>query len=252
MKITKTIKAIFIIILCYFMVECFAKTAEEICPYGEAYCRSRDVQDLVYRLGEIGACLQIDYDSLGNLIRECYQSSIDDSLHVDLYYYDEKGNLEKEVLRSGSVRLHDYDSNGFNIQSKKIRKIDNGDYASETGIEVTTYQFDSKGNLIYKSYNSSYSENPKAWDWNYQYDANGNLICIEQRFSVRAPKYIRGTETTWYEYDSQNRLIHYRSDRSQFDSVYDGYLKWTGSKKVGREKVCFVSGEQTPKKGRSK
>lgn len=142
------------------------------------------------------------YDDKGNIL-----TITDPNGNVSINEYDEKGNLIKDIDPEGNITTYSYDSAGNLIG--KIDPLGN----------KTTYTFDRYGNLINET-------DPVGNTTKYTYDINGNRTSMTITRTTT-----QGLETlsTYYEYDSMNRLIK---------TVYpDGTSTTTEYNSIGKKSV---------------
>jgi len=140
------------------------------------------------------------------------------------YDFDKNGNLATLVdnLRS-NIRTYTYDSLDRLTEAHNVP-------ASGGGYSNYYYQYDSIGNMIYKSDvgQMTYGQNAgphaltSASGYSYQYDANGNMIFGKNKTMV---------------YDAENRLISSDNGQATENYLYDG--------DGGRVKKSIVSGQQS-------
>ncbi len=216
--------------------------------------RLTSVTRAVYSIG-------YDYDLAGNIAGIIYPdglnityaynelnqlASVSDAVYAATFTYNELGNIISEQLPNGVTVSYAYDDNG---RLTSLQHIKGG--ATLTGVEYTldnlgnrtsvtdengkvtgytydnlnqltevqypdtgsvTYTYDPVGNRLsaggvsytYDSANRLLQVNTTP----YGYDANGNLLSVG--------------ESVYYDYDYENRLIHYADGTNTYSYTYDG------------------------------
>ncbi len=159
-----------------------------------------------------GNVTEYTYDDMSRLTYESYSDN--DSKNVK-YTYDGYGNITRKEKK------HYWEEFTYDIQGRLIHWIDSKD-------EQNIYEYDDKGNLIYKQVGDEVTSNDYDEDGNliytetiytyssfwfkFEYDENGNKIKQENDDGV----------ITTYEYDANQNLIKQeRSDGRWTKYVYD-------------------------------
>ena len=185
------------------------------------------------------------YDSLNNIIEKLHFP--DDRFYPNgeliIYEYDSNNNLINEYTHKDYTRIENcigehidstsylYDSKNNLIEKTYIPIVSNiSDCGIQTNIWKTTYKYDSENKLIRYSY---FLNEDLRDQWNYEYDSNNNLVkdycssCFDLDF---------GTHNI-YRYDSNNNLIeelHYGYD-DHFDASEENTLQWIKLFKYNKE-----------------
>lgn len=177
------------------------------------------------------------YDERKNIILKLEKPSYSETTYVTEYTYDDEGRLITErdkyktvnysyTKRSDGTTERSEDGSSdyeiYNKDGKVIESISNG----EEFHTYYRYQYDDKGNVIHSHYDCQTSHREFIYDtsFTYKYDANENITY--KKAIGRDPDRDWGEDDisqTWFEYDSNNNLIHekYKSSES-----YDNYEKW--------------------------
>ena len=175
------------------------------------------------------------YDERKNIILKLEKSSYSETTDVTEYTYDDEGRLITKRTEYGTTNYsYTKMSDGttkcsyeggyeiYNKDGKVIESISNG----EEFHTYDRYQYDDKGNVINSYYDcqTSHREDRHETSYTYKYDSNGNITY--KKAIGRDPDRDWGEDDisqTWFEYDSNNNLIHekYKSSES-----YDNYEKW--------------------------
>ncbi|MBR5166349.1 MAG: hypothetical protein IKW87_12460 [Ruminococcus sp.] len=183
-----------------------------------------------------------EYDESGNILLECdflndsiktvnkykynadgtqaycvtYSSDAEEKLVKDdyhVYEYDDRGNVTKETFfdkqgQWGDITVSyqcEYDDDG-RILTRTNRTSGGSDY-------VTTYTYDSEGNMIsektesYDEHNSSPYSRKEC-----KYDTDGRLVCERTRPNPQ------GWDVYYYEYDDHDRLLRKTNDFEFYDN----------------------------------
>lgn len=176
------------------------------------------------------------YDERKNIILKLEKGSYSETTDVTEYTYDDEGRLITErtnnygptnysyTKRSDGTTERSYED-GYEIYNKDGKVIESETYGEESSTDYR-YQYDDKGNVIYKYYDcqTSHREDCYETSYTYKYDANENITY--EKVISRDPFRDWGEDDisqTWFEYDSNNNLIHKRSKGS---NSYDNYEEW--------------------------
>ncbi len=198
---------------------------------GEVYLAGKDDADI-----KVISSIE-QYDERENIILKLEKGSYSETTDVTEYTYDDEGRLITERTKDGTKNYSytkrsdgttersedgssDYEI--YNKDGKVIESISNG----EEFHSYHRYQYDDKGNVIYTHSDTQTSHREFIYDtsFTYKYDANENITY--KKAIGRDPDRDWGEDDisqTWFEYDSNNNLIHekYKSSES-----YDNYEKW--------------------------
>ena len=139
--------------------------------------------------GQIDTCY-IEYDSIGNKIKETHESG-DGSIDTCEYTYDDDGREIKRIKISSTgektVTDNEYDANGNKIKTTQTKNEE---------IHTIDYEYDQQGRLIQIMSDS----NSKA-TCRFEYNNNGKL----SKYTLESPS--GNIETTEYKYDGKGNLI---------------------------------------------
>lgn len=164
---------------------------------------------------------------------------------VTEYTYDDEGRLITERTKDGTTNYSytkrsdgttkhsfegPFDQNGYTIYNKDGKVIE---YKEDLDMQKNGgfFEYDDKGNVIKKSTYSAGGHQSISDDYSYtyKYDSNGN---ITYKKSIRRNDYDSGfdpeshgtsTDETWFEYDSNNNLIHekYKDSSNNYEKWYE-------------------------------
>lgn len=177
------------------------------------------------------------YDEHGNNIRNLYKGTYSETTGTTEYTYDDEGRLITERTKDrttnysytkrsdGTTKRSDDGGSDYEIYNKDGKVIESHKHGEESSTDYR-YQYDDKGNVIYKYYDcqTSHREDCYETSYTYKYDANENITY--EKVISRDPFRDWGEDDisqTWFEYDSNNNLIHKRSKGS---NSYDNYEEW--------------------------
>lgn len=130
----------------------------------------------------------------------------------DLSEYDNNGNLVY-YERGESKVWREYDNMGNEILFKNNKGEVMRDY----------YQYDRKGNMIYRQHDDPDGKEDNSWSVWYEYDNKGREISSKTQYPSgkisewkydydnHGTKHSKGYFESWEEYDSHGNLFHYRS-----------------------------------------
>lgn len=184
------------------------------------------------------------YDERKNIILKLEKPSYSETTDVTEYTYDDEGRLITKrtnnygttnysyIKRSDGTTKHSFegpfDQNGYTIYNKDGKVIE---YEEDLDMQNNGgfFEYDDKGNVIKESTYSAGGHQSISDDYSYtyKYDSNGN---ITYKKSIRRNDYDSGfdpeshgtsTNETWFEYDSNNNLLHEKSKDSS-----NNYEKW--------------------------
>ncbi|MBO6131378.1 MAG: hypothetical protein J6P28_05360 [Treponema sp.] len=198
---------------------------------GEVYLAGKDDADI-----KVISSIE-QYDERKNIILKLEKGSYSETTDTTEYTYDDEGRLITErtkyettnysyTKRSDGTTERSYEDGYeiYNKDGKVIESISNG----EEFHAYHRYQYDDKGNVINSYYDcqTSHREDRHETSYTYKYDSNGNITYQKAigRNPDRDPYSDWGEDDisqTWFEYDSNNNLIHKKSNNS-----YDNYEKW--------------------------
>lgn len=177
------------------------------------------------------------YDERKNIILELGKGSYSETTDVTEYTYDNEGRLITKrteygttnysyTKRSdGTTKCSDDGGSDYKIYNKDGKVVESGSSSYES-VTFHKFEYDDKGNVIYTHSDSQTSHREFIYDtsYTYKYDANGNITY--KKAIGRDPFRDWGEDDisqTWFEYDSNNNLIHKRSKSS---NSYDNYEEW--------------------------
>lgn len=177
------------------------------------------------------------YDERKNIILKLEKTSYSGTTGATEYTYDDEGHLITERTKDrttnysytkrsdGTTERSEDGSSDYKIYNKDGKVIESISNGEEFHIYYR-YQYDDKGNVINTYYDcqTSHREDRHETSYTYKYDSNGNITY--KKAIGRDPDRDWGEDDisqTWFEYDSNNNLIHekYKSSES-----YDNYEKW--------------------------
>ena len=188
------------------------------------------------------------YDERKNIILKLEKPSYSGTTYVTEYTYDDEGRLITERTKDGT-KNYSYTKrsdgttkcsyeDGEDIYNKDGKVIESGTYG-ENMSTVENYKYDDKGNVIYHLRDTQTSTHEFIYEtsYTYKYDANGNITYQKAigRNPDRDPDSDWGEDDisqTWFEYDSNNNLIHKKSDGDTSEEWYmyalynDGKIKY--------------------------
>lgn len=169
------------------------------------------------------------YDERKNIILKLEKPSYSETTYVTEYTYDDEGRLITErdkyktvnysyTKRSDGTTKYSYEGgegHGYEIYNKDGKVIE---YEKFDGLvtEGGAFEYDDKGNVIEASNASAgghYIDSSKT-SYTYKYDSNGN---VTYKKGIGRSDYDSGfdpeshgtyTNETWFEYDSNNNLLH--------------------------------------------
>ena len=182
------------------------------------------------------------YDERKNIILKLEKSSYRETTDVTEYTYDNEGRLITKrtnnygptnysyTKRSDGTTERSYED-GYEIYNKDGKVIE----SLEREYESTThygFEYDDKGNVIYKSYacQTPHQEFFSNTSYTYKYDANEN-ITYEKAISGEDD-----ISQTWFEYDSNNNLIHKNSKNSNDSSIKEEWFEYDSNNNLLHEK----------------
>ena len=201
---------------------------------GEVYIAGKDDADI-----KVISSIE-QYDERKNIILKLEKSSYSETTDVTEYTYDDEGRLITDgrnnysyTKRSDGTTKCSYED-GEDIYNKDGKVIESGTYG-ENMSTVENYKYDDKGNVIYHLRDTQTSTHEFIYEtsYTYKYDANGNITY--QKAIGRDPScdWIEDSiSQTWFEYDSNNNLIHKKSDGDTSEEWYmyalysDGKIKY--------------------------
>ncbi len=186
---------------------------------------------LTYPGGEI---VRYTYDKCGRML-----TVTDIAGNVTRYEYDKRGNLTKQIRPDGSIETRQYDALGNLKQQRDVA-------ADQSEIHTFTYTYDSNGNIIEKTGESTgdltlltsavmnYDEDNRLITYNGEpvtYDADGNMLHGPLNGEMadftydcrnRLVKIVTADgETTSYTYDAENVRLSSQSEKTQITYVTD-------------------------------
>lgn len=183
------------------------------------------------------------YDERKNIILKLEKSSYSETTDVTEYTYDNEGRLITDGRNNYSYTKRsdgttkcsykgEYDE-GYKIYNKDGKVIE---YEKSDGLvtEGGAFKYDDKGNVIEASEaaEGGHYINSSKTSYTYKYDSNGN---VTYKKGIGRRDYDSGfdpeshhtsTNETWFEYDSNNNLLHEKSKSSNSYDSYDNYEKW--------------------------
>lgn len=175
------------------------------------------------------------YDERKNIILKLEKPSYSGTTYVTEYTYDDEGRLITERTKDGT-KNYSYTKrsdgttkcsyeDGKDIYNKDGKVIESGTYG-ENMSTVENYKYDDKGNVIYHLRDTQTSTHEFIYEtsYTYKYDANGNITY--QKTIGRDPScdWIEDSiSQTWFEYDSNNNLIHEKSKHNDDDTSEKWY-----------------------------
>lgn len=195
---------------------------------GEVYLAGKDDSDT-----KVISSIE-QYDERKNIILKLEKSSYSETTDTTEYTYDDEGRLITDGRNNYSYTKRsdgttkcsykgEYDE-GYKIYNKDGKVIEHENLGG--GQQHYSYKYDNKGNVINKVY-SGYGAGMEIYEstsYTYKYDENENITY--EKAIGRDPTCDWGEDDisqTWFEYDSNNNLIHKKSKGS---NDYDNYEKW--------------------------
>ena len=195
------------------------------------------------------------YDERKNIILKLEKSSYSETTDTTEYTYDDEGRLIKRTeyyttnysytkMSDGTTKCS-YEG-GYEIYNKDGKVIEKGDGSREghykydnkvnvihedytywsgaggSGNASYTYKYDANENITYKKtirsqvHGEGDKQNTEDETW-FEYDSNNNLIHEKSKDNDG------DTSEKWYEYDSNNNLLH---EKSKSSDIYNTYEKW--------------------------
>ena len=158
-----------------------------------------DFADRTVKYTETGAnyshSVEYGYDETGKLLSQT--EVINGTTHTTSYEYDDDNRVTSKTTDGITV---EYTYDGLGRVTQQVTK--NGD----TTVKTETYTFNENSAQV-----STYRTQAGSYDvtYTYTYDDNGNILTVYD-----------GTNTTSYEYDSQNQLIRENNQASGFTRTW--------------------------------
>ena len=172
-----------------------------------------------------GFTREYKYDDDHNIISYLYTDSDGGSYFME-YFYNEKGDMIKEVKKDGSGEITDgyyyeyvYDGNG---------NITNETHSTLDGKYISSYEtsYDNNGRIIKtaRTYDTGFEGDRKLQQYaeEYFYDNNGNMIMVVYT-SESDPDYNAVDKYSYDEKGNKTKQLYLRSDGRTlcYESVYD-------------------------------
>ena len=188
------------------------------------------------------------YDERKNIILKLEKPSYSETTYVTEYTYDDEDRLitkrdKYETVNYSYTKRSDgttkcsykdkYDE-GYKIYNKDGKVIEEGIPPREQ----STYKYDNKGNVIQESYVTCSAGGASSHtSYIYKYDANEN---ITYQKNITSQVYGEGDnqnteDETWFEYDSNNNLIHEKSKYSN-DTTPEKWYEYDSNNNLLHEK----------------
>ena len=168
------------------------------------------------------------YDERENIILRLAKASYSQTT----YTYDDEGRLitkrneysttnysytkrsDGTTKCSYKCSYKDEDDEGYKIYNKDGKVIESGTYGEDMST-VENYKYDDKGNVIYHLRDTQTSTHEFIYEtsYTYKYDANENITYEKAIGRDPTCDWIEDNiSQTWFEYDSNNNLIHKKND----------------------------------------
>lgn len=206
---------------------------------GEVYLAGKDDADI-----KVISSIE-QYDERKNIILKLEKGSYSETTDTTEYTYDDEGRLITErtkyettnysyTKRSDGTTKRSFegpfDQNGYTIYNKDGKVIE---YEEDLDMQNNGgfFEYDDKGNVIKESTYSAggHQSISNDYSYTYKYDSNGNITYkkrIERRdydSGFDPESHHTSTNETWFEYDSNNNLLHEKSKNNNGDTSEKWY-----------------------------